>query len=177
MAALCSHNPVEIRTGRLDATGLRAAIVVARFNDLVAGRLVEAAIDTLVRHGAADDDISVTWVPGSFEIPFAAQEVAAAGGVDMVLCLGVVIRGETPHFDLVAGEASAGVLRVGMETRIPTLFGVVTTETLEQALDRAGGKHGNKGADVALAGIEMARLTRTIRDGAANERAPRLVDR
>ena len=168
---------MEIRTGRLDATGLRAAIVAARFNDLVASRLVEGAVDALVRHGAAEEEISVTWVPGSFELPFAAQEVAAAGGIDMVLCLGVVIRGDTPHFDLVAGQAAAGIQRAGLESRVPTVFGVLTTETLEQALDRAGGKHCNKGADAAVTGIEMARLTRSIRDGATRDRSPRIVDR
>ena len=154
---------MNVLAGKLDASGMRAAIVVARFNDFVAQRLLEGAIDALVRHGASADDITVHWVPGSFEIPFAAQEVATAGGVDMIICLGVVIRGETPHFDFVAGEASKGVFEVGMTSRIPTTFGVVTTDSLEQAIDRAGGKHGNKGADCALAAVEMVSLTRAIR--------------
>lgn len=167
---------MNVHAGKVDAAGMSAAIVVARFNDFVAQRLLEGAIDALVRHGASEDDIDVYWVPGSFEIPFAAQEVASAGGVDMIICLGVVIRGETPHFDFVAGESSKGVFRVGMDSRIPTVFGVVTTETLEQAIDRAGGKHGNKGADVAVAAIEMVQLTRGIR-GTAPREAPHVVDR
>jgi 6,7-dimethyl-8-ribityllumazine synthase len=161
---------VNVVTGKLDASGMHFAIVVGRFNDFVAQRLLEGAIDALVRHGAAEDDLSVVWVPGSFEIPLAAQELADQGRFDAVVCLGVVIRGETPHFDFVAGEASRGVGGIGLRARIPTTFGLVTTETLEQAIDRAGGKHGNKGADAALAAIEMVSLLRTLRAGQAPKR-------
>jgi 6,7-dimethyl-8-ribityllumazine synthase len=154
---------MNVHTGRLDAGGMRFGIVVARFNDFVAQRLLEGAVDTLVRHGAGEADLTVVWVPGSFEIPLAAQELATAGRVDAVVCLGVVVRGETPHFEFVAGEASKGVSAIGLQTRLPVSFGMVTTETMEQAIDRAGGKHGNKGADAAIAAVEMVSLLRTLR--------------
>lgn len=154
---------MNVHTGRLDATGMRFGIVVARFNDFVAQRLLEGAVDALVRHGADEGDLTVAWVPGSFEIPLAAQELAATGRVDAVVCLGVVVRGDTPHFDYVAGEASKGVGAIGMQAHLPVTFGVVTTETMEQAIDRAGGKHGNKGADAALAAVEMVSLLRSVR--------------
>jgi 6,7-dimethyl-8-ribityllumazine synthase len=161
---------VNVIAGKLDATGMRFAVVVGRFNDFVAQRLLEGSVDALVRHGAAADDLTVIWVPGSFEIPLAAQEIAEQGRVDAIVCLGVVIRGETPHFDFVAGEASRGVGGIGLRARIPTAFGIVTTETLEQAIDRAGGKHGNKGADAALAAVEMVSLLRTLRAAAPKRR-------
>jgi 6,7-dimethyl-8-ribityllumazine synthase len=161
---------VNVIAGKLDATGMRFAIVVGRFNDFVAQRLLEGSVDALVRHGVAADDLTVIWVPGSFEIPLAAQEIAEQGRVDAIVCLGVVIRGETPHFDFVAGEASRGVGGIGLRARIPTAFGIVTTETLEQAIDRAGGKHGNKGADAALAAVEMVSLLRTLRAAAPKRR-------
>jgi 6,7-dimethyl-8-ribityllumazine synthase len=154
---------MKVHTGRLDATGMRFGIVVARFNDFVAQRLLEGAVDALVRHGAEEGDLTVVWVPGSFEIALAAQELATGGRVDAVICLGVVVRGETPHFDFVAGEASHGVGAIGLQTRLPVTFGVVTAETMEQAIDRAGGKHGNKGADAALAAVEMVSLLRAMR--------------
>lgn len=154
---------MEVHTGKLDATGMRIGIVVGRFNDIVSQRLLEGAVDTLVRHGARDADITVAWVPGSFEIPVAGRELAEHGNVDVVVCLGVVIRGETAHFDLVAGEAARGIAGIHAGTGIPASFGVVTAETLEQALDRAGGKAGNKGADAAVAAIEMVSLLRDIR--------------
>jgi 6,7-dimethyl-8-ribityllumazine synthase len=154
---------MKVHTGRLDATGMRFGIVVARFNDFVAQRLLEGAVDALVRHGAVEGDLTVVWVPGSFEIALAAQELATGGRVDGVICLGVVVRGETPHFDFVAGEASHGVGAIGLQTRLPVTFGVVTAETMEQAIDRAGGKHGNKGADAALAAVEMVSLLRAMR--------------
>lgn len=163
---------MEVHAGRLDATGMRVAIVVARFNDVVAQRLLEGAVDTLVRHGASQADLTVAWVPGSFEIPLVAQELASSGRHDAVVCLGVVVRGETPHFDFVAGEASKGVGAIALRTGVPTTFGVVTTETLEQAIDRAGGKHGNKGVDAALAAIEMVNLLRVVR-GAGPSRGGR----
>ena len=161
---------MNVIAGKLDATGMRFAIVVGRFNDFVAQRLLEGSVDALVRHGAAAADLTVIWVPGSFEIPLAAQEIAEQGRVDAIVCLGVVIRGETPHFDFVAGEASRGVGGIGLRARIPTAFGIVTTETLEQAIDRAGGKHGNKGADAALAAVEMVSLLRTLRAAAPKRR-------
>jgi 6,7-dimethyl-8-ribityllumazine synthase len=154
---------VNVHTGKLDATGMRFGIVVGRFNDVVSQRLLEGAVDTLVRHGALDADLVVAWVPGSFEIPVAAKELAEQGNVDAVICLGVVIRGATTHFDLVAGEAARGVGAVHAATGIPASFGVVTAENLEQALDRAGGKSGNKGADAAMAAVEMVSLLRAIR--------------
>lgn len=154
-------------TGRVDATGMRIAIVVARFNEAVSERLLQGALDALVRHGAAEDDVTVYWVPGSFEIPLAAREVAAAGQVDAIVCLGAVIRGETGHYDLVAGEAGRGVASVALEQRVPCTLGILTTETMEQAVDRAGGKHGNKGAEAAVTAIEMASLIRSVRGEAA----------
>jgi 6,7-dimethyl-8-ribityllumazine synthase len=154
---------VDVHTGKLDATGMRFGIVVGRFNDIVSQRLLEGAIDILVRHGARDADLSVAWVPGSFEIPMAARELAEHGNVDAVVCLGVVIRGETAHFDLIAGEAARGVGAVHAATGIPASFGVITAENLEQALARAGGKAGNKGAEAAMAAVEMVSLLRDIR--------------
>jgi 6,7-dimethyl-8-ribityllumazine synthase len=154
---------VDVHTGKLDATGMRFGIVVGRFNDIVSQRLLEGAVDTLVRHGARDADLVVAWVPGSFEIPVAARELAEHGNVDAVICLGVVIRGETTHYDLVATEAARGVGAVHTATGVPASFGVVTAENLEQALARAGGKAGNKGADAALAAVEMVSLLRAIR--------------
>ena len=153
---------------RVDATGMRVAIVVARFNEVVSQRLLSGALDALIRHGAAEEDIAVHWVPGSFELPFVAQEVAISGGADAIVCLGAVIRGETTHYDLVADGAARGVARVSLEHRVPCGF-VLTTETLEQAMERAGGKHGNKGADAALAAVETARLAREIRGAARGE--------
>jgi len=155
---------MKVHTGRLDATGMRFGIVVARFNDFVAQRLLEGAVDALVRHGAEEGDLAVAWVPGAFEVPLAAQELAGGGRVDAVVCLGVVVRGDTPHFDYVAGEAAKGVGAVGLQTRVPVSFGIVTTDTMEQAIDRAGGKHGNKGADAALAAVEMVSLLRSLRE-------------
>jgi len=154
---------VDVHAGKLDATGMRFGIAVARFNDIVSQRLLEGAMDILVRHGAKEADITVAWVPGAFEIPVAARELAEHGNVDAVVCLGVVIRGETSHFDLVAGEAARGVAAIHATTGIPTGFGVVTAETLEQALDRAGGKSGNKGAEAAMAAVEMVSVVRSIR--------------
>ena len=154
---------MNVHTGKLDATGMRIGIVVARFNELVSQRLLEGALDALRRHGAVDDGITVVWVPGSFEIPVAARELAEHGDVDAVVCLGTVIRGDTAHFDYVAGEAARGVAAVHATTGVPAGFGVLTVDTLEQALDRAGGKHGNKGADAALAAVEMVNVLRELR--------------
>ncbi len=158
---MCHDSGVNVVTGALDATGMRFGIVVARFNELVSSRLLAGAVDALVRHGADDEDIEVAWVPGSFEIAVAARELAER--VDGVMCLGAVIRGETSHFDYVAGEAARGIAALHPATGVPAGFGVLTVDTLEQALDRAGGKHGNKGADAALATIEMVSLLRSLR--------------
>jgi 6,7-dimethyl-8-ribityllumazine synthase len=147
---------VRSYAGALDARHLRVAIVASRFNETLTRRLVEGALDCLRRHGAPEDDLSVVWVPGAFEIPTAAQRMAASGEVDAVVCVGAVVRGETPHFDFVAGEAASGIGRAAQSTGIPIAFGVLTTETTEQAAERAGGKMGNKGFDAALAAIEMA---------------------
>jgi 6,7-dimethyl-8-ribityllumazine synthase len=154
---------VDVKTGQLDATGMRFGLVVGRFNDIVSQRLLEGAVDILVRHGARDADLVVAWVPGSFEIPIAAKELAEHGNVDAVICLGVVIRGETTHYDLVAREAARGVGAVHAATGVPASFGVVTAENLQQALERAGGKAGNKGADAAIAAVEMVSLIRALR--------------
>ena len=153
---------MDVHKGRPDATGLRVAVVVARFNELVSQKLLEGAIDALLRSGAADENLTVAWVPGSFEIPIAARALAASGDVDAVVCLGVVIRGETAHFDYVAGEAARGVASVHATTGVPAGFGVLTVDTLDQALERAGGKRGNKGADAALAAVEMVSLLREL---------------
>jgi 6,7-dimethyl-8-ribityllumazine synthase len=162
---------VRVHKGQLVASGMRLGIVVARFNELVSQRLLDGAVDALIRHGASADDIEVVWVPGSFEIPAAARELAEGNRVDGVVCLGVVIRGETAHFDYVAGEAARGVAAIHAATGVPTGFGVLTVDTLEQALDRAGGKHGNKGADAASATIEMVSLLRQLRRPRATRRA------
>lgn len=148
--------------GNLVGAGLRFGIVVARFNGLITSKLLEGAMDGLIRHGAREEDVDVAWVPGSFEIPIAAKKLAQTGHYDAVLCLGAVIRGATPHFDYVAAEASKGIATVSLQTGVPIIFGVLTTDTIEQAIERAGTKAGNKGYDAAVAGIEMANLLRAI---------------
>lgn len=144
--------------GRFDARGRRFAVVVGRFNQVVTERLLEGALSAFRRHGVADDDLEVVWVPGSFEIPVVARRLARSGEVEAIVCLGAVIRGETAHFDYVAGEAARGIQQVALDTGLPCILGVLTTEGLEQALDRAGGKHGNKGWDAAMAAMETASL-------------------
>ena len=136
----------------------RFALVVGRFNSFVVESLVSGAVDALVRHGATEADITLAWVPGAFEIPLAAQKMAGSGKFDAVICLGAVIRGSTPHFDYVAGEVTKGVAQVTLQTGVPTIFGVLTTENIEQAIERAGTKAGNKGFDAAMTAIEMANL-------------------
>ena len=148
--------------GQLRGDGLRVAIVCGRFNDLITDRLLAGAQDGLRRHGVDEASISVAWVPGSFEIPLAAKRLAASGEFDAVIALGAVIRGDTPHFDLVAGECASGVQRAQMETGVPIAFGVLTTDTIEQAIERAGTKAGNKGYDAAETAIEMADLLRQL---------------
>ena len=149
--------------GQLTAAGLRFAIVVSRFNSFITERLLNGALDALARHGASTEAIDVVKVPGSWEVPLAAAEVARQHRYDAVICLSAVIRGETPHFDYVAGEAAKGVAQVAAETGVPVAFGILTTNTLEQAIDRAGAKGGNKGFDAAMTAIEMANLLRTLR--------------
>jgi len=149
--------------GKLDATGLRFGIIVSRFNSFIGERLLEGALDALVRHGGDDGDIDVVRVPGAFEIPLTAQKLAQKGNYDAVICLGAVIRGSTPHFDYVAAEVSKGIAHVSLATGVPVVFGVLTTDTIEQAIERAGTKAGNKGFDAAVTAIETARLYRELR--------------
>lgn len=148
--------------GKLTAEGLKFGIVASRFNEFITNKLVEGALDALIRHGASDKDISIAWVPGAFEIPLVAKKMAQSGDYDAVLCLGAVIRGSTPHFDYVAAEVSKGVAQVGMTTNTPAIFGVITTDTIEQAIERAGTKAGNKGFEAGESAIEMANLLRSI---------------
>jgi 6,7-dimethyl-8-ribityllumazine synthase len=149
--------------GGLTGQGLKVAIVESRFNNLIGDRLVEGAVDALKRHGVQDADIAIARVPGAFEIPLIAQELAKSGRFDAVVCLGAVIRGATAHFEYVAGPMASSLASVALSTAVPVLFGVLTTETIEQAVERAGTKAGNKGADAAVAAIEMANLLRVIR--------------
>ncbi|MBU1672212.1 MAG: 6,7-dimethyl-8-ribityllumazine synthase [Actinobacteria bacterium] len=144
--------------GNLVARGLKFGIVASRFNEFISKNLVSGALDALKRHEASDENIDVAWVPGSFEIPLVAKRMAGSGKYDAVICLGAVIRGNTPHFDYVAAEVSKGIARVGLDTGVPVAFGVITADTLEQAVDRAGAKAGNKGWQAALSAIEMANL-------------------
>ncbi len=148
--------------GSLQGEGKKLGIVVARFNSFISEKLLEGALDSLIRSGVNDDDIDVARVPGAFEIPLATQSMARSGKYDAVICLGVVIRGATPHFDYVAGEVAKGTAQVMLDTGVPVLFGVLTTETIEQAIERAGSKAGNKGSDVAVAALEMINLISTL---------------
>ncbi|MGI5875364.1 MAG: 6,7-dimethyl-8-ribityllumazine synthase [Dethiobacteria bacterium] len=144
--------------GYLSAKGFRFGLIVSRFNEFISSKLLTGALDALRRHDAADEDIEIAWVPGSFEIPLAAKKMVKSGRYDAVICLGAVIRGDTPHFDYVASEVAKGIALVGLETELPVIFGVITSDTLEQAIERAGNKAGNKGWDAALSAIEMANL-------------------
>ena len=148
--------------GKLDAKGMKFGIVIARFNEFISGKLLSGCIDGLNRHGTDEENIDVVWSPGSFEIPMLAKKLAKSGRYDAVICLGAVIRGATPHFEYVAAEVSKGVANVGHESGIPVIFGVLTTDNIEQAIERAGTKGGNKGFDAALAAIEMVDLLRQI---------------
>lgn len=149
---------MNVMEGKLTAQGLRFGIIAARFNEFITGKLVSGAVDALTRHGAVEADITLAWVPGAYEIPLAAQKMAGSHNFDAVICLGTVIRGGTPHFEYVAGEVAKGVAHVNLQTGVPTIFGVLTTENIEQAIERAGTKAGNKGFDSAMAAIEMANL-------------------
>ncbi len=148
--------------GKLDAAGLSFGIVVGRFNSFISERLLEGALDALVRHGAKEETIEVARVPGAFEIPLAAQKMADTGRYDALICLGAVIRGATPHFDYVASEVSKGVAQVSLKTGVPIAFGVLTTDSIEQAIERAGTKAGNKGFEAAMTAIETAQLLRSL---------------
>jgi len=152
----------KILEGKISAEGLRFAIIVSRFNDFISSKLVEGAMDALNRHGASEEKISLVKVPGSFEIPLVAKRLAEAGKFDGIICLGAVIRGATPHFDYVAAEVSKGVAAVALETNTPVTFGVLTTDSLEQAIERAGSKSGNKGWDAAMAAMEMVNLFKEL---------------
>ena len=148
--------------GNISGQGLSLAIVVSRFNRLVTERLLAGAHDALARHGVDQEKVDVAWVPGSLELPLAARRLAERGRYDAIVCLGAVIRGETPHFDYVASQAAAGISRVALDSGVPTIFGVITANTLEQALERAGGKAGNKGYDAVVTAIEMANLLEQV---------------
>jgi 6,7-dimethyl-8-ribityllumazine synthase len=153
---------VTVYEGKLAGDGLRIAIVASRFNEFINARLLAGAQDGLRRHGVSDGAVDVAWVPGSFEIPVVARRLAATGRYDAVICLGTIIRGETAHFDLVASQAASGIAGAAQETGVPTIFAVLTTETIEQAIERAGTKSGNKGYEAALSAIEMANLLRSL---------------
>jgi len=148
--------------GHLDASGLKFGIVVSRFNSLLTNKLLEGAVDCLIRHKAKETDLSVAWVPGSFEIPYAAAKLAASKKYDAVICLGCLIKGDTPHFEYIASETTKGVSRIALESGIPVMYGIVTADSLEHAIERSGTKAGNKGWDAAQAAIEMVRLYREI---------------
>src|SRR5512136_1256390 len=153
----------KVYQGALLAQGLKFALVVSRFNEFISSRLVDGAQDALLRHGAKEEDIEMAWTPGSFEIPLIAQKMAESKKYNAIVCLGAVIRGGTPHFDYIAAEVSKGIANIGLKTGVPVIFGVITTDTLEQAIERSGTKSGNKGFDAAVSAIEMANLLRNMK--------------
>ncbi len=153
---------MKVIEGELQARGLRIAIIVSRFNDFITSRLLDGAMDALIRHGADEKDIEVVKVPGSFEIPMVAKRLASKGVYNAIICLGTVIRGATPHFEYVAAEVSKGIALASMETGVPISFGIITSDTIEQAIERAGSKAGNKGWDAAITAIEMAQVLKKI---------------
>jgi 6,7-dimethyl-8-ribityllumazine synthase len=153
----------RIVEGRLSAEGFRFAIIVSRFNDFISSRLVDGAMDALSRHGASEEKISVVKVPGAFEIPIVAKKLAGGDQFDALICLGAVIRGATPHFDYVAAEVSKGIANVSLESKVPVTFGVLTTDNLEQAIERAGSKSGNKGYEAAIAAMELVNLFKELK--------------
>ncbi len=153
-----------IYEGKINGRGLKFAIVVSRFNEFITSKLLGGALDTLKRHETSENDIDIAWVPGAFEIPLIAKKFAESKKYDAVICLGAVIRGSTTHYDYVCNEVSKGVAQVSISTGIPTIFGVVTTENIEQAIERAGTKAGNKGSDAAVSAMEMANLMRNFED-------------
>ena len=160
----------KVHQGLLTAAGFRFAIVVARWNDFLTAKLTEGAIDALERLGADENSVEIFKIPGAFEIPLAAQRVAQSGKFDAVICIAVVIRGETPHFDYVAGEAAKGVTNASLQTGVPVLFGVVTTDSLEQAINRAGVKAGNKGFEAAMSAVELVNLYKAMDGGESNKK-------
>ena len=149
--------------GKLVGKGLKVAVAISRFNEFISSKLLSGAMDTLKRHEVSEDDMAIAWVPGSFELPLAARKLAESKKYDAVICLGAIIRGATPHFDFIAAEAAKGIAHAGLDTGVPVIFGVITADTLEQAIERAGTKAGNKGADAALAAIEMANLLKSMK--------------
>jgi 6,7-dimethyl-8-ribityllumazine synthase len=153
---------MNIIEGKLSAEGLKFGIVVGRFNSFITERLLEGAIDCIIRHGGSKENIDIVKVPGSFEIPLTAKKLAKSGKYDAVICLGAVIRGSTPHFDYVANEVTKGIAQVSLETEVPISYGILTTDTIEQAVERAGTKMGNKGFDAAMVAIEMANVLKSI---------------
>lgn len=153
---------MKVIQGELQAKGLKFAIVVSRFNDFITGKLLDGAVDALLRHGAKDEDIDVVKVPGAFEIPLIAKKLASKSAYNAVICLGTVIRGATPHFEYVASEVSKGIASASLDTGIPIAFGVITSDTIEQAVERAGAKSGNKGFDAAITAIEMAQVMKKL---------------
>ena len=153
---------MKVYEGHIDGSGLKIGLVVSRFNDFITGRLVEGCVDALTRNGVEKDDVEIAYVPGSFEIPLAARKMAEGGKYDAVVTLGAVIRGSTSHFDFVAGQAARGVSTASMETGVPIIFGVITTETLEQAIERAGTRLTNRGFEAGQAAIEMVRVMREL---------------
>ena len=153
---------MNVLEGKLVAEGMKIGIVCARFNEFITSKLLGGAMVALVRHGVADSDVDVAWVPGAFEIPLAAQKMAATGKYDAILCLGAVIKGSTSHYDYVCAEVSKGVANVSLDSEVPVIFGVITTDSIEQAIERAGTKAGNKGFDAAATAIEMANLLKQI---------------
>jgi 6,7-dimethyl-8-ribityllumazine synthase len=154
---------VKVIEGNLIAKGKKFGIIASRFNDFITKELVSGCLDTLIRHGADQDDLAVTWVPGAFEIPTVAKRLAKSKSYDALICLGTVIRGSTPHFDYIASEVAKGVARVSQDLELPVIFGVITADTIEQAIERAGTKEGNKGRDAALNAIEMTNLLAQIK--------------
>jgi 6,7-dimethyl-8-ribityllumazine synthase len=155
---------VKVIEGKMVVKGQKFGVIASRFNDFMTKELVSGCIDTLVRHGADDKDITVAWVPGAFEIPLVAQKMAKSKSFDALICLGTVIRGATPHFDYIAAEVSKGVAKVSLDNSIPVIFGVITADSIEQAVERAGSKSGNKGSDAALCAIEMVNLGSQIKN-------------
>jgi 6,7-dimethyl-8-ribityllumazine synthase len=153
----------KVIEGKIVAKGMRFGIVASRFNDFISAKLIEGALDALTRAGADEKDITIAKVPGAFEIPLAAKRMARSGKVDAVICLGAVIRGATPHFEYISAEVTKGIAAVGLETDVPVVFGVITTDTIEQAIERAGTKSGNKGFDAALSAVEMVDLFRKMK--------------
>ncbi|MBZ4664927.1 6,7-dimethyl-8-ribityllumazine synthase [Mahella sp.] len=153
---------MKVYEGKLIGTGLRFGIVISRFNEFITNKLLSGALDVLSRHDVSDEAIEIAWVPGAFELPMVAKRMAESGRYDAVICLGAVIRGATPHFDYVAAEMSKGIAQTALLTGVPVAFGVLTTDTIEQAIERAGTKAGNKGADAAITAIEMANLLKSI---------------